>query len=141
MDGITLEYFDLPMPNHYIMSPQEGITLTTIAEAMTYDQRLFKFHEDLHDQELHFLAFRGLQRANIIQLQNRLSMCKNQSLQDGQFAKEHWGQITQLLHDYGIVSIFFSARYPHLSLMYCSKRHSRRPVYEQAPPNHQISGT
>ncbi|ETS86429.1 hypothetical protein PFICI_00257 [Pestalotiopsis fici W106-1] len=86
------------------MDPQAEFISSAIKDELTYEQRLFEFSMNSNKRELHFLAFRGLQRENILRLQNSLSMCKKKTLERHQFTEEHPGQLTQLLHDYSTFS-------------------------------------
>lgn len=95
--------------------------LASVTDAkMTYDQRLFKFTLDFGQGEAHFLTFRGLQRLNILQLQNSLAKCKQETWKHSGFTEEHSGQLKQLLHDYSMYSTI--RRIGTSLIIYCSKR-------------------
>ncbi|KAF2998092.1 hypothetical protein E8E14_003927 [Neopestalotiopsis sp. 37M] len=83
------------------MPPRKEAISGTVRDGITSEQRLFEFSMDTSNRELHFLAFRGLQRMNILQLQYSLSKYKKQISEDRVFTEGgHPVQLKQLLHDY-----------------------------------------
>ncbi|KAK8131659.1 hypothetical protein PG984_008097 [Apiospora sp. TS-2023a] len=71
-----------------------------ITEDMSYGQRLFQHTANTGNLEPHFMTFRGLQRLNIIRLQNDIAQIKRSTSDEKQISREQSEELTKLLHDY-----------------------------------------
>ncbi|KAK8045525.1 hypothetical protein PG993_005549 [Apiospora rasikravindrae] len=71
-----------------------------ITEDMSYEQRLLQHTINTGRLEPHFMTFRGLQRLNIIRLQNDIAQIKRSAWDDKQITRAQSEELTKLLHDY-----------------------------------------
>ena len=76
-----------------------------IKDGMTYDQRLFHYTWDAGRDEPYFMAFRNLQRLNIVHLQNELAKKKRDILKKMAASKQDMEDLKTLLRDYCMFSI------------------------------------
>ncbi|KAF7859663.1 hypothetical protein EAF04_008742 [Stromatinia cepivora] len=76
--------------------PEAGI----ITDKMSYAERLFHYSYTIGLEEPHFLAFRGLQRLNIVRLQNELAKKKGVMWTNMTASDDVTQDLTSLLHQY-----------------------------------------
>lgn len=70
-----------------------------VTDDMDYGSRLFHFTNNTGTSEPYFMTFRGLQRTNILRLQNDLGQLKQSAWKHQNFAQDN-ETLTRLLHDY-----------------------------------------
>lgn len=83
---------------------------------MPYEKRLFYYHiTSTGSGDLHFLTFRGLNRLNILRLQNELAQLKSATWGKEALAVEESERLTMLLHQYGNYLFELCDEIPHES--------------------------
>jgi hypothetical protein len=73
-----------------------------IKDEMIYSQRVFHYSYAACATEPHFLAFRGLQRINIVHLQNKLARHKGAAWKDMAASDELLQDLETTLHKYSM---------------------------------------
>ncbi|KAK4969792.1 hypothetical protein LTR66_011678 [Elasticomyces elasticus] len=71
-----------------------------IGDDMSYERRLFQYTINSGQTKPHFLIFRGLQRLNIIRLQNDLAICKRAIWEKQEAPESETIKLPYLLHNY-----------------------------------------
>ncbi|KAK4986806.1 hypothetical protein LTR66_007768 [Elasticomyces elasticus] len=71
-----------------------------IGDDMSYERRLFQYTINSGQTKPHFLIFRGLQRLNMIRLQNDLAICKRAIWEKQEAPESETIKLTYLLHNY-----------------------------------------
>lgn len=72
-----------------------------ILDDMTYSERLFHYSCSVEGLEPHFLAFRGLQRINLVHLQNKLAKHKGNVWKEKAAPEDTLEDLEVILHKYG----------------------------------------
>jgi hypothetical protein len=82
----------------FITDPTSGI----ITGDLPYDQRLFRYTWNAGGDEPHFMAFRSLQRLNVVHIQNELASKKRDIVKKGAAGRTDMEELKVLLQDYGM---------------------------------------
>jgi hypothetical protein len=69
---------------------------------LPYDQRLFRYTWNAGGDEPHFMAFRSLQRLNVVHIQNELASKKRDVIKKEAASETDMKELKVLLRDYGI---------------------------------------
>lgn len=80
------------------MNSQDRVDITG---DMPHGQRLFYHVTNTGSEEPHFLTFRGLNRLNILRLQNELAQLKSMTWEEKALPAKEYEHLTTLLHQYG----------------------------------------
>lgn len=81
----------------FITDPTSGF----MTGDLPYDQRLFRYTWNAGGDELHFMAFRSLQRLNVVHIQNELASKKRDIVKKGAASRTDMEELKVLLQDYG----------------------------------------